>query len=405
MPEYVVRTFDVYNTSVLLPYYTLPGYEKELQLSKEFYSTDFSSNPIGSKVDFFRQLDDPCYSLANPNPVFSVSTSLSALSPLWFDQWWDEAMYYSHPLVLQQLQQSNPAVYQSFSDSVGTFYYVPDETSPVTPALNRKIPKNIMSKMSQLNSLLSSNFKSFTPKGLGPNNTKFLEQLAEYKKAADTVKSLVNKQFDPIKRKLPLNVVQTGNLVTPPNWKFNVNVQGINAAMDKVGNVLNKPKALLSKAINKVRSFIPTIKLPPLPNIGKMISAAIPGLPAVSNLYNSLKSAASQIQSAVATAQATVAAAQNVITEGKNAIGAVQNAVNNVTGTVKQLTTPGGAGAALTSITRTVGNNNVISALKNQTGVAPSNLNNNALVLVNKSAKNSIGNNSTTTVNTFTYKS
>ena len=53
MAQVVVKTFDYYNTRTVLPDYTVPGYEKELDLSRAYYSADFSSNPIGSKVDFF----------------------------------------------------------------------------------------------------------------------------------------------------------------------------------------------------------------------------------------------------------------------------------------------------------------------------------------------------------------
>lgn len=405
MAEQVIRNFDLYNTSVLLPGYNIPGYEKQFDLSRSYYSTDFSSNPIGSKVDFFVQMDDPCVGVLTPNPVFTVPVGLSGLDPLWFDQWWDEAMFYSHPNVLDQLRKSNPATYQSFSDSVGTFFYVNEPSSPVNPVLNSKIPKNILARMSRLNSLVNIEYRAYTPSGFGPNTSRATSQLAQYTKSIAAVKNIVNGKFDSIKRKLPLNVVQTGNLITPANWKFDMNLQGVKTAVDRLGNIISAPGRALSGAINKIKSLIPVIKLPKLPSIGKLINANIPGMAAVSNLYSGLKTAASAVQSAVATAQGAMAAAQSVIAAAKNTVGAVQSAVTSVKGTVQALSNAANtAGSALTNINKVVTKGNVTAAMKNQSNTTTSGLNNNAVVLVNSTIKNSRGDNSVTPVNTFNYK-
>lgn len=405
MAEQVIRTFDLYNTSVLLPGYNITGYENEFGLTRNYYSTDFSSNPIGSKVDFFVQLDDPCVGVLTPNPVFAVPIGLSGLNPLWFDQWWDEAMFYSHPNVLEQLQKSNPATYQPFSDSVGTLFYVNEPTSPVNPSLNSKIPSSILQKMSRLNSLLNVDYKAYTPAGFGPNTSKLTSQLAQYNKSINAVKSIVNGKFDSIKRKLPLNVVQKGNLITPANWKFNTVVQGVNTAVDRLGNIISAPGRMLAGAINKVKSIIPKIKLPSLPSIGKLVDINIPGMPAVNNLFNTLKAAGSAIQSAVATAQGAMAAAQSAVTAVKNTVGAVQAAVTSVKGTVQALSNAANSvGSALGNINKVADRGNVIAAMKNQSSTSTSNLNNNSVILVNKAATTPKGNNSVTTVNTFNYR-
>lgn len=405
MAEQVIRTFDLYNTSVLLPGYNIPGYEKQFDLTRGYYSTDFSSNPIGSKVDFFVQMDDPCVGVLTPNPVFTVPVGLSGLDPLWFDQWWDEAMFYSHPKVLEQLQASNPATYQPFSDSVGTFFYVSEPSSPVSPALNSKIPKNILDRMTRLNALVNVEYRAYTPAGFGPNTSRATSQLAQYTKSIAAVKNIVNKKFDSIKRKLPLNVTQTGNLITPANWKFDMNLQGVKTAVDRLGNIISAPGRALSGAINKIKSLIPVIKLPKLPSIGKLINANIPGMATVSNLYAGLKTAASAVQSAVATAQGALAATQSVIAAAKNTVGAVQSAVTSVKGTVQALSNAANtAGSALTNINKVITKGNVTAAMKNQSSTATTGLNNNAVVLVNSTIKNSRGNSSVTPVNTFNYK-
>jgi len=405
MAQEVVRTFDLYNTSVLLPNYTIPKYENEFNISRAFYSTDFSSNPIGSKVDFFVQLDDPCVGVLSANPVFTVPVGLSALDPQWFEQWWDEAMYYSHPMVLETLKAYNPQTFQSFSDSVGTTYFVADSSTPIAPSLNGKIPRNILQQMSRLNDLLNINTKAFTPPGFGAGTSKLASQLKQFTNSVDKVKGIVNDKFPTINRKLPINIKPVGNLVTPPNWNFNTTIQGVNTVVDRLGNVISAPGRALSGVINKIKAKIPVIKLPKLPSIGKLMNAALPGMPAVSNLYNGLKAAASTVQSAVATAQGAMAAAQNVIAAGRNAIGSVQSAITSVTGSVQKL----GAnlptrGNPLNNINKAFENNSIIAAIKNQSNTSTSSLNNNAVVLVNKAVKNAKGENSVAPVNTFDYR-
>lgn len=402
MAEIVVRTFDLYNTTVLLPGYNIVGYEKEFNLTRNYYSTDYSSNPIGSKVDFFTQLDDPCSGIFNPNPVFNVGVGLSGLSPLWFDQWWDEAIYYSHPLVLEQLRASNPSTYQSFSDSVGTLYYVSNSATPISPSLNSKLPPRVLDNMSRLNRLLNIDLKAYTPTGFGPYTAKLNAQLAQYTSAANTVKSKVNTQFSSINRKLPLNVVQTGNLITPSTWKFDTKIQGVNTAVDRLGNVIRAPGRMLSNAVNKVKSIIPVIKLPSLPSLSKLTNALIPNMPAASNLINAVKTAAGTVQSAISTVQGTIGAAQATIAAAANTIGGVQNAVSNVTGTVTKLGTTGTIGSSINNITKATGNN-TLAAMKNQSPTGLVNFNNNAAVVVNKAVKNK-SNDAASTVNTFEYK-
>lgn len=402
MAEQVIRTFDLYNTSVLLPGYTIPEYENEFGVTRAFYSTDFSSNPIGSKLDFFAQLDDPCVGVLSANPIFAVPIGLSAMNPLWFDQWWDEAMFYSHPKVLEQLMLSNPQTFQEFSDSVGTNFFIADENSPVNPSLNNKIPRNLLQQMSKLNKLINIDFKAFTPPGIGPNTTKYTAQLNQFTNSIANVKNIVNEKFANITRKLPMNVQQVGNLITPANWKFNTAVQGVKTAVDRLGNIINAPGRALSAAVNKIKSLIPVIRLP---SLSKLVGAIMPNMPAISNLVKEIKEVGAGIQAAVATAQGAMAQVQGAIAAGKEAIGAVQSAVNDVKGTVQGIgNNIAAVGNSLSNIRNGVDKNNIMAAMKNQSKSAVSGLNNNALVLVNKTAKTSKGENSLTPVSTFNYK-
>jgi hypothetical protein len=402
MAQQVVRTFDLYNTTVLLPGYTINGYENEFGLTRGFYSTDYSANPIGSKTDFFTQLDDPCSGIFNPNPVFTVPIGLSALNPLWFEQWWDEAIFYSHPLVLEQLEKSNPFTYQSFSDSVGTLYYTASG-SPVNPVLSSKIPNSLLEQISRLNSYLNTDFKAFTPSGFGPNKTKFNAQYSNYFQSTNSVKNIVNSQYSSIKQKLPLNVVQTGNLVTPSNWNYKTSIQGVNTAVDRLGNVISAPNRALANATNRVKSLIPKIQLP---SLSKLTNGIIPNMPAVTNVINSMKSATGALQSGVAAAQGTMAVAQGIIAAGKNTVGAVQNAITSTTGSVKALGSGVVAVAApLTNITNSVTTGNITAAAKNQFSNTTVGLNNNATITINssKDATTADGRPSVNVTNSFKF--
>ncbi len=404
MAEEVIRTFDVYNTTVLLPGYTISGYENEFGLTRGFYSTDYSSNPIGSKIDFFTQLDDPCTGILNPNPVFNVPVGLSGLDPLWFDQWWDEASYYSHPKVVEQLQTTNPSTYQQFSGSVGTLYYTASVSTPINPNLNNKVPKNILDQFTRLNRLINVDYNAYTPTSFGPNTSKLTAQLAQYTNSVTGIKNAVNNKFASINRKLPLNVVQKGNLVTPESWNFNTTIQGVNAKVDRLGNVISAPGRTLAGAINKVKSKIPVIKLPQLPSVGKLVNAALPNMPAASNLYNNLKTATSQIQSTVSIAQGTLATAQGAIAAAKNTIGGIQSAVSSA-GALRQLGTNTAVIASpLSNINQTANRGTVLGAIKNQYPNIPVGLNNNAVIVVNKASKTTKGENSVTPVSVFDYK-
>jgi DNA uptake protein ComE-like DNA-binding protein len=402
MADTVIKTFDLYNTSILLPGYSVAGYENEFGITKAFYSTDFSSNPIGSKIDFFGQLNDPCAGIYNPNPVFTVPVGLTTLNPLWLEQWWNEAMFYSHPLVLQQLKAAHPGLYQDFSDSVGTLYYVTDENSPVSPAVSHKVPKSILNQITSLNNALNYDLnKVFKPAGFGANTTRYTAQLDSYNKGATVVKSIVTKNYSDLKTLLPLNTIKTGNLITPPSWGVNLNLEGVKTRVDRLGNIIGAPQRLLSGAINKVKSLVPKLQLP---SLSKLVKGLIPGMPAgVSNTLNNIKTATSAVQGAVATAQGAVAAAAATVQAAKNTIGAVKGAVDSAQFAAKNISsvinnTP------ITNIIKNTSKGGVSTALRNQSSTATTTLTNNTAININTAAKTSKGDPAVVTINTFTAK-
>ena len=400
MAEQTIRTFDLYNTDVMIPGYTIPQYTNEFGVTRAFYSTNFSSNPIGSKVDFFTQLDDPCTAEFNPNPVFTVPIGLSAMNPLWFDKWWDEAMFYSHPDVLEQLKASNPNTYQDFSDSVGLLGYEPEPNSSIAPNAKHKMPPRMLSMLSRMDNLAKSNLNLYTPSGFGPSTSNALSQLTQLAKATSSVKSTVNGKFNAIKRKLPLNNVQVGNLITPSSWKFNSTFSnGVQSAVDKLGNVVNAPKRLLSGAVARIKSIIPKISLP---SISKLVKGIIPDMPAVSGAIATAKAAGSTIQAGVATAQGAMAQVQATIAEGRAAVGSVLNTINTATGEVKSLANNVSAVSnKLTDINKSISSGNITAAMKNQSVNQISTLTNNATVTVNGKVESADGNPSVNVIKTF----
>ena len=409
MAQQVIKTFDYYNTLTLLPGYTVPGYEDEQSIAKAEYSTDFSSNPIGSKIDFYNHLNDPCLGIQDPNPVFTIPKSLSALNPQWFNGWWDNAMFYSHPLITDQLKLDNPQIYQDFSDSVGTLVYVPTAEDPNDPAYGNdaispavtgagKIPNNLLNQINSLNSSVLNKFNGFTPTGLGPLKGTFLNQVKAFKTGAASLQNAIPGKVGALKNKLPFSVNLTGNLVTPTNWNHSINIEGVNSVVNKAGNIIKAPGRMLSSALVKIQNLIPKISLP---SISKLVGAYAPNMPVSSGIISGIQSASTGIKSALSTAQGAMAAVAQT-TQGVIAAGStLANATNN-------LSTQAGQGLSIVntsaSIVQNVNKvntvNGVTSALTKQTDSAVSTLNNNKIVILG-SNPNKQGNIPVQSLNTF----
>ena len=402
MAQVVVKTFDYYNTRTVLPDYTVPGYEKELDLSRAYYSADFSSNPIGSKVDFFTQLRDPCVSIYAPNPVFEAPIGLSALGPQWFDGWWDDAMFYSHPLVRQKLVQEQPDVYQDFSETVGSLSYVSTEADPVNPLLNPKIPAIISKQISTLNTRINRNFGTYTPSGMGASNTALASQIQAFTKSVTSIRQTVETGYGVLKNKLPFAVLLVGNLLTPKDWKSEQKIEGITTAVNALNNIIKTPGRLLSSGIDQINKFL--LKLPKLPSLSKLVGALVPKMPAISNVVNRLKNAVTTVKSVISTAQQSLAPVINTVNQVRAGVDSVLGTINTETQKITNVVNAAQqAKTAVQDLNKTVTKGNVASALKYQSNSALTGLNNNAAVIINTQVKNIKGNTAVTKANTFKY--
>ena len=400
----VVKNYDYYNSMKLLPGYVLSGYEDEQGITKAYYSTDFSSDPIGSKADFFNHLNDPCLDINDPSPVFTVPKSLTALDPQWFNGWWDNAMYYSHPLVKTAICATNPNIYQDFSDSVGYLGYTPTSTDPTDPtygndaissAITHKIPSNLLSLANGLNSSVCSSLKINTPNSLLSNSKTALNQIQALQNISTSLQSTLINQVGALKNKLPFATNLTGNLITPTNWSHSYNIGGIKTTVDSVGNVLSAPSRMISSAINKAQNLIPKITLP---SINKLVGGFTPDMPAVSNVLSNVKAAGTLAKDTISQAQGALAAVNNAVT---STIGTINTATNTIIAPVT--TAVKNTAVSINNLNSIVNVGNGVNAgvagVINQAPGTVSSSNNSLFIAGN--GVNSAGNKSVLTVNTF----
>jgi len=398
MATQVIRSYDYYNSLTLLPDYVLSGYEAEQSIAKADYSTNFSANPIGSKIDFYNHLNDPCLAISNPNAVFSIPKALSALDPQWFNGWWDNAMFYSHPLVTDQISATNPSVYQAFSDSVGYLGYATaanDSTDPtygndaISPAIASKVPNRILGMINGLNTNIQGNIKSYTPSTVASNKL-FLSQVGALKNVSSSLQSSVANSVGALKNKLPFNTNFAGNLITPNSWSHSYNVEGVNTVVNKANSIVSAPSKLLSSAITKAQSIIPKVTLP---SINKLVGAYVPNMPATSGVISDIQAAGTVAKTAISNAQSTLATG---IGQLNNAVGVVNNTTGQIVGNAtSQL--PIVNTVSVANINQTVTTGNVTSALVNQSTSQLTSLNGNTATIINPGAIN--GQNVTSVVN------
>lgn len=242
----VIRTYDLYNTTFYWLGYQVPEFQVEQNVAQANYYTWFSSNIIGSQIDFFNTLGG----LQNPSNVFNLSATYENLPYLWKKYWWDEAVYYSHPLALSAIQQSVPEYYQVFSESVGTLYYLSrfnnlnnTETKPyslvVKPLLPPGISDSIDSFYQTANNLFVENIANIGPTGTdtNPNNGTLIMANTDLTRRITSNNSLtatVNELYSSISDFLPYNTDVQGNLLTPYYWSVSANCEDtvINVAVD-----------------------------------------------------------------------------------------------------------------------------------------------------------------------------
>ena len=87
MSQTVIRTFDLYNTTFYWLGYAIPNYQIEQSVAQANYFVNFSSNIIGSQIDFFNTLTG-ISAIQNTSNVFSLSVSYNNLPYLWQKYWW-----------------------------------------------------------------------------------------------------------------------------------------------------------------------------------------------------------------------------------------------------------------------------------------------------------------------------
>jgi hypothetical protein len=347
--QVVIQSVNYYNTLLTIPGYTVPGYESEQYITKAHYSTDFSSNPIGSKVDFFVHLNDPCVSIVAPHPVFTIPKPLSALDTQWFNGWWDQATYYSHPLVRSQLSASYPNIYQDFSDSVGTLAYAPvntDYNSPafgrdtINPSIQHKVIADLFREMDKLNNDMFKLYSSFSPKGLGLKNNSFIGQVLSQQAGAHSIKLQIKGKFGALTAKLPLDKILGGNLNSDPLWNADSTIKNINEKVDKANKFINahSPSRMLSNALNDFKKTIKEyLKKIPLPSISKLLGLPQINVTAISNTLQTLQQYGSAINNTISQVQNTLTAVQQGIASVASTINTETNQIKSIVNTVQRV--------------------------------------------------------------------
>lgn len=243
MSDSVVKTFDLYNTTFYWNGYTMSGYETELNVAKAYYIAQYSSNPVGSRIDFFAELANEY----NQNPVFTLSgTTIENLPYLWAKYWWEEAMYYSSTAVLSAITRKYPEYYQSFSESVGSLCYLSRfnnlqnaETIPyntvLDPLLSLGLSDAIQSFYREANSVFTRNLSA-----IGDDGVNLLMADADLTRRILSNLSLsatVNNLYPILYKFLPYNTSVIGNYFTPYNWYVQMPYEDLNTIGDRTISV------------------------------------------------------------------------------------------------------------------------------------------------------------------------
>jgi hypothetical protein len=174
------------------------------------------------------------------NPSFSINSvsatiTINSLPYLWGKYWWDEAMYYTSSTVLSAITNSKPLYYQTFSESVGSLYYISrfnnlknTETIPFNTLIEPLLPAGISEATKDFyqvaNSLFVTNIANIGP-GTGtdtaPANSNLIMADTDLNRriASNTLLlTTVNNLYPALYRFLPFNTNVIGNLITPYSW-------------------------------------------------------------------------------------------------------------------------------------------------------------------------------------------
>lgn len=258
MATTVVNNFDVYNTTNYWLGYSIPGYTVEQNITQIYYSTQFSSNIIGSQIDFFNSLaGNP---ISNPN-FNSVGITLDDLPYLWKNYWWEEGIYYSHPIVKSNIFSVAPDYFQLFSESVGSLYFIAKnnnfsntETVPFNTIISSLLVPGVSGIVASFyqsaNNLFINNIQNIGP-GTGtditPNNEALImaDTDLERRISSNTVLAeTVNELYPKIKDFLPINTDVIGNLIAPYSWRISANNEFTNINVDFINDNLENLQQL-----------------------------------------------------------------------------------------------------------------------------------------------------------------
>lgn len=258
MATTVVNNFDVYNTTNYWLGYSVPNYVTEQNITQIYYSTQFSSNIIGSQIDFFNALAGNTID----NPVFSgTDITLDELSYLWEKYWWEEAIYYSHPIVKSNIFSLAPNYYQIFSECIGSLYFISrannlsnTETIPFNTIISSLLVPGLSGTLASFyqtaNSLFVTNVQNIGP-GTGtdtaPNNKALIMADTDLSRRINSNTNLydrVNELYPKLKNLLPINTILIGNLLTPYSWSLSANVENVTINVDFINNNINLTKQL-----------------------------------------------------------------------------------------------------------------------------------------------------------------
>jgi len=240
-----VRTYDLYNTNFYWKGYSVTGFEAQLGVAKAYYTTQYSSNPIGSQIDFFTLLTGAS---AN-NSVLNLSgATITNLPYFWSKYWWDEAMYYTNSLVLSAISSSQPLYYQPLSDSVGSLVYISymnnqsnNNSVPYNVVIERLLPAGISTTIKNFyktaNSLFVANTSNIGPNGTdtSPNNSNLIMADTDLTRVINNNSILiakVNGLYPNINKFLPFNSTIIGNLLVPPSWFTQIEYEDTTAIGD-----------------------------------------------------------------------------------------------------------------------------------------------------------------------------
>lgn len=267
----IVKTFDLYNTTIYWYGYNFPGFQTQQQVTQAYYFAKFSSNPIGSQVDFFKELTG----VPQNNQVFTITTTIDRLPVLWGKFWWDEAMYYSHPAVYEIITENSP-YYRVFSESIGSLYYLTtyntnnnNDTKTYNSIIDNLLVPGLSSSIaafySTANSLFVNNIAKIGPgtgtdvtPGSAVNGTLIMAN-TDYQRRLDSSESIVNSINDlypQLSNFLPFNNTIIGNLLTPYSWSVSATCEDNNIQVDFTNSNINNFKQLTTKTLIAERELI-----------------------------------------------------------------------------------------------------------------------------------------------------